>query len=228
MDRNLESSATLVDIPLEDVVIPGIVNQLKLRDILNLRAVSRDFRELGDRILQLTFRTFDFTHDGPNSQETFDVLSRNCNRVTTVRLKNMPFLTDAALTEVFEKNAATLEHVTLESCEQITFLALHTLCVRAKKLTSLRIPKIKCRDGLLQMISLHNSHLTEVDFSECLKMSSLGLQEFFKCQPRLQTIILCEMPVDINPVISVIAQNCKELKMLDIYMNSGIEDAPLL
>ncbi|XP_055694758.1 uncharacterized protein LOC129796664 [Lutzomyia longipalpis] len=198
--------ATIFNIPVEDVFIPLIAPHLRIVDIMNFGACSRQCQEIATQMMA----KYESIHKDSRRPEGRWNVERaiNCTNLREISLWFERSLTDELFTELI-KNNPKVHTVKLIKCKRITPKGLNAL-LRARHLRTLELMNINCDDEFLIKLADCNRKLTNLRLSCNFQMTTNTLVTFFMNQPRLEYVMLRnEGYVSLKEIVQTIVETAR-------------------
>ncbi|XP_055684739.1 F-box/LRR-repeat protein 15-like [Lutzomyia longipalpis] len=220
----------ILDLPVDDVIVPSIGQYLSPHDIIQLGQCSKEFHEIGLKMLRnmkVVYKN-DQKMNGKWDSEYLKV----CRQLRSMSLHSVPNLDNDLLSEIIRNNLK-LEEISLRRASKITPTGLLSI-VQLKNLTGLRLIKTYCDQYFLNVLNVCGLKLKYIYLSYDGELSLLFLKRFFRRQPKLEHIGLdfaydgketredrmSRLGMNLNPLVSIIAKHCPELKYFVIERDS--------
>lgn len=230
---------TLLDLPMEDILIDNVGKYLNFVDIYNLRKCSKHFEAAADAMAAKK-SAFILSEDHASnffirsSDEQFnDFTSWVVQRRRPLHFyKIIDFVLykpehDYFLCKLLLFNHAPIESFSARSLLPMPSLGIHQLAIHdfmCDKLTYLSLDCFKIVNNFLNALAYNNKQLREVRFLEC-EFSERALRKFLKKQPRLERIDLTGSVIyEKELFFTVIKKNLPKLKSVIILDVKGVTE----
>ncbi|XP_055684737.1 F-box/LRR-repeat protein 15-like isoform X1 [Lutzomyia longipalpis] len=223
---NAVFSTTLLDLPVEDILVTHIAKYLNWWDLFAFRRCSRSCKGIAERMLAAglwDLKIYQWAHP----KAPYRIIFENCTRLRRISFSTLYWLTDERF-RVLLSNNPFLEDVCLIVCVVLRSKGFLALAEHSANLRRLTLSHCYFNDDFLRALNENNNQLLKVDFSYSQRFSRGGLQEFFKKQPHLEDINLRGVRCNIRSSLSVIMRNCPNLHTLDIKGCRGVHEDDVL
>lgn len=207
----------LFDIPWEQVLCKHLLPCLTLKELFQLRGLSRQFRDLVDCHFSLAFSVNTSLFSATFSSQAFEVLTRNnCCMKELIICSSKDWLTDAVLVPLLQANPG-LSKIDISNCTTLSNSTLYTIGAHCRRVTTLNLRGCVwvSRDGLLSVIS-NRLPLQYVDLSGCWDISDDDIINLVTHCKGIQYLLLNNIYGLTNRCLILTARCCPDLLQLSI------------
>uniref|UniRef100_A0A8D8LZF2 F-box/LRR-repeat protein 15 n=3 Tax=Cacopsylla melanoneura TaxID=428564 RepID=A0A8D8LZF2_9HEMI len=217
----------LVDLLWNDVIFQYIFPLLSMKDLYQLRATNKSYKELVEEYLfqlkslhlhseQLYLQKFGL--------DAFQVLSSCCSNLRKVNFTACSWLTDEVLISFFTQNKHITD-VNLSLCINLTSKCLQPLIVHAKPLQVLKLNNCTWfTSGCLEALTLHQPYLESIDLSNTSIGDQNAMNMFLKKSKRLKKIHVENVQIITDTSLFYIGQHCPLLTNINIRQNFHVTE----
>ncbi|XP_068610903.1 F-box/LRR-repeat protein 15 [Brachionichthys hirsutus] len=216
-EGNKTQTCHLLELPWEDVLIPRILRQLPLQQVVSLQRVSKQFHSLVQVYLS-NCRTFDLPSAGPSvPKEAFCSMLKDNKVLHSLSLQNCSdWVTDAELLPVIGQNQQ-LQRVDLSGCVWLTRHALVAVSLSCTRLQHLGLGHCEWVDSLsLLSLADHCGGLQSVDLTACRQLKDDAICYLAKKCLKLRSLSLAVNANVTDESVEEVAKNCRSLEQLDL------------
>ena len=196
----MSTTTTVFDLPLHDVFILRILNQLSLKDLFNLRCCSRRTRLAVDTALTDLKELNLSTNNSKYIDRAFEVLATNCINLQTLNLSNCHWLSNDLLMPLLLANPK-LRVIDVHECCKVTPTALQAI-------TGEQLEKLTINKCLWEVFD----NWTE----GCITIYEHCMVNCFSNLPHLKELSMKYTMYLTDEVLIAVAKNCPNLRILDV------------
>lgn len=194
----------------------GIQPYLKIKDLFSLRCVCVDFKNyVDDEISKIKKLILPKSHE--SVVNSINVLSEKCCKLEVINLNHNSWLTDELLKKFLEKNSKSLKSLTLNSCNNLSSVALQPAIIGCKLLQKLSLHSCSWLTvGCIEAIAFHHESLQELDLSNC-SISERCLVILLNKFRLLRILSLSSISTVNDNILFNISMFLKEIKHLNLF-----------
>lgn len=171
MENCNESMPSLLNIPWADVLYCYVFPELDTKDLFNLRAVSKELKQLVSEYFKLN-RILDLSSVCKSvTCQAFQVFTKDAKNLRVLELSSCKWLHSAILNPVLDKNK-NLFHLNISHCSSVSNNSLQILALNASNLKVLNLSNCHWTSAsAIISISLNCLDLESIDLTSCWEVT---------------------------------------------------------